>query len=104
MTGVQTCALPIYGANLRPPLKLHVQFSRMQLSRRRARADRKARNKLDQVPQPPTLSTKEWPFLAAVGLSQSASLLNRECTGLSLRELFLLLDLALLAFFPFLTV
>jgi hypothetical protein len=72
-----------HGANLRPPLKLHVQFSRMQLSRRRARAGRKGRSKLDPVPQHPTWSPKEWTFLAAVGLSQSASLLDRECTGLS---------------------
>jgi hypothetical protein len=50
------------------------------------------------------LSTKEWTFLAAVGLSQSASLLGRKCTGLSLMELFLLLDLALLVFFPFPTI
>src|SRR5215469_14699132 len=37
-----------------------------------------------------TLSTNEWTFLAPVGLSQSASLLGRECTGISLIELILL--------------
>src|SRR6516165_6078810 len=34
-----------------------------------------------------TLSINEWTFLAPVGLIQSASLLGRECTGISLMEL-----------------
>src|SRR5215472_2956796 len=49
-------------AGLRPPPKLHVQFSRMQLSRR--------------------LKSSEMPrFLAPVGLIRSASLLGRERNG-----------------------
>jgi hypothetical protein len=39
----------------------------------------------------------EWTFFAPVGLIQSASLLGRRCSGLSLMELFLLLALNSLA-------
>src|SRR5664279_4136386 len=45
-----------------------------------------------------TLSISECTFLSPVGLIQSASLLGRGCTGLSLMELFLVLALAHLAF------
>src|ERR1700681_2935147 len=34
-----------------------------------------------------TLSINEWTFFAPVGLIQSASLLGRKCTGISLMEL-----------------
>ncbi len=51
-----------------------------------------------------TLSTNEWTFLAPVGLIQSASLLGRGCTGISLMELFLLLALTHLAFSLFPTI
>ena len=45
-------------AGHRPPLKLHVQFSRMQLSRRRPLpGDRNRRNQLDQVAQARTRRT-----------------------------------------------
>src|SRR5215472_5695792 len=68
-------------AGLRPPPKLRVQFSRMQLSRR--------------------LKSSEMPrFLAPVGLIQSASLLGRERTGFSLKELFRPPS-SLLIWFPF---
>src|ERR1019366_10746764 len=45
-----------------------------------------------------TLSINEWAFFAPVGLIQSASLLGRECTGISLMELIHLPALAHLAF------
>src|ERR1019366_5237071 len=43
-------------------------------------------------------SFNEWTFLAPVGLIQSASLLGRECTGISLMELIHLPALAHLVF------
>src|ERR1019366_7334014 len=43
-------------------------------------------------------SINEWTFLAPVGLIQSASLLGRECTGISLMELIHLPALAHLVF------
>ena len=52
------------------------------------------RNQSSQVHQPILpliyLVTHEWTFFASVGLSQSASLLDRRCTGFSLTELILL--------------
>src|SRR6201984_5340 len=48
-----------------------------------------------------TLSINEWTFLAPVRLIQSTSLLRRERTGFSLKELFLPLS-SLLIWFPFL--
>src|SRR6266576_4318539 len=51
-----------------------------------------------------TLSTNEWTFLAPVGLIQSASLLGRKCTGISLMELIHLLAVTHLAFSLFPTV
>jgi hypothetical protein len=51
-----------------------------------------------------TLSINEWTFLAPVRLIQSTSLLRRECTGFSLKELFLLLIFTHLASSLFLTV
>ena len=74
-------------AGLRPPLKLHVRFSRMQLSRRR---------KTSEMPK------KEWKgtLLAPVRLIQSTSLLGRERTGFSLKELFRPPS-SLLIWFPF---
>src|SRR5258708_39524057 len=47
-----------------------------------------------------TLSINEWAFLAPVGLIQSTSLLGRERTGFSLKELFRPPS-SLLIWFPF---
>src|SRR6516165_3309134 len=51
-----------------------------------------------------TLSINEWTFFAPVGLIQSASLLGRECTGISLMELIHLPALTHLVSFLFPTV
>ena len=89
-------------ASLRPPLKLDMQFSSIQLSRRCSFPRCKQRNQIN-LPRLSPISEvgfieyrfknwliNEWSFYASVGLSRSASLLGWRCTGFSLMELILL--------------
>jgi hypothetical protein len=80
-------------AGHRPPLKPCMQISRTRLSRRRKFPRGQRRNESN-------LPINEWTFLAPVGLIQSTSLLGRERTGFSLKELFRPPS-SLLIWFPF---
>ena len=61
-------------ASLRPPLKLHVQFSRMQLSRRHITLRCKKRAAARKQYQEPTA---KWTFLTPVRLIPASSILGR---------------------------
>ena len=81
------------GAGLRPPPKLDVQISRIQLSQMVSICS-VVRKEWEQV----TLSTIESTFLAPFRILQSASLLGQSGFGFFSQGTFLLLDFALLSF------
>jgi hypothetical protein len=89
-------------ASLRPPPKLDMQFSSIQLSRKCSFPSCNQRNQIN-LPRFSPISEvgfieyrlkdwliNEWSFFASVGLIQSTSLLGWRRTGFSLMELILL--------------